>query len=590
LEKFKILMKKIDILKRLYFDYTRNHLKQIFLSLFFSLFVAGSTSAIAYLLDPAIKKIFIEKDKTLMVIIPLFIMVAFTIKGLSLYIAKVLMIGVAEEIKKEMQCNMLGNLISADTALIEGKHTGKFISILANDVNHITNLVSVALLNVFKDSLTLVGLLMVMFFQNWKLSLIAIIMIPLASFAAKILGKRIGKVATEQMLKAGILNTYLIELFKNHKLIKIFQQEKYENERAKKFINDVKEKSKKIATVFIRSSPIMETLTGIMIAILIFYSGQLVLKNEIEVNNFFSFLAAMMLAYQPVRSLATVNIAINQGLSAAIRILPVIDEKSKLTENEHDLEIKVNKGDIEFKNVSFKYDNEDKQTTKPTLNSVSLKILGSKMTSIVGHSGAGKSTILNLIPRFYDINSGDILIDNQSVYKSKISSLRKNISLVSQDTTLFDDTIRNNIAYANLEASQKEIEEAANYSFASEFIEKLPNKYETIIGENGTRLSGGEKQRLSIARAMLKKSQIILLDEATSSLDAETENKIQDAINFLTKDKTTIVIAHRLSTILNSDKIYVIDSGKVVGEGTHDQLLANSTLYKNFYEKQIRKK
>ena len=583
-------MKKIDILKRLYFDYTRNHLKQIFLSLFFSLFVAGSTSAIAYLLDPAIKKIFIEKDKTLMVIIPLFIMVAFTIKGLSLYIAKVLMIGVAEEIKKEMQCNMLGNLISADTALIEGKHTGKFISILANDVNHITNLVSVALLNVFKDSLTLVGLLMVMFFQNWKLSLIAIIMIPLASFAAKILGKRIGKVATEQMLKAGILNTYLIELFKNHKLIKIFQQEKYENERAKKFINDVKEKSKKIATIFVRSSPVMETLTGIMIAILIFYSGQLVLKNEIEVNNFFSFLAAMMLAYQPVRSLATVNIAINQGLSAAIRILPVIDEKSKLTENEHDLEIKVNKGDIEFKNVSFKYDNEDKQTTKPILNSVSLKILGSKMTSIVGHSGAGKSTILNLIPRFYDINSGDILIDNQSVYKSKISSLRKNISLVSQDTTLFDDTIRNNIAYANLEASQKEIEEAANYSFASEFIEKLPNKYETIIGENGTRLSGGEKQRLSIARAMLKKSQIILLDEATSSLDAETENKIQDAINFLTKDKTTIVIAHRLSTILNSDKIYVIDSGKVVGEGTHDQLLANSTLYKNFYEKQIRKK
>ena len=583
-------MKKIDILKRLYFEYTRKHLKQIFLSLFFSLFVAGSTSAIAYLLDPAIEKIFIEKDQALMVIIPLFIIVAFATKGLSLYMAKVLMIGVAEEVRKEMQCDMLGNLISADTALIEGKHTGKFISILANDVNHITNLVSVALLNIFKDSLTLVGLLMVMFFQNWKLSLIAVIMIPLASFAAKTLGKRIGKVATEQMLKAGILNTYLIELFKNHKLIKIFQQEKYENERAEKFINDVKEKSKKIATIFVRSSPIMETLTGIMIAILIFYSGKLVLKNEIDVNNFFSFLAAMMLAYQPVRSLATVNIAISQGLSAAIRILPVIDEKSKLTENKQDLEIKVNKGDIEFKNVSFKYDNRDKETTKPTLNSVSLKILGNKMTSIVGHSGAGKSTILNLIPRFYDINSGDILIDSQSVYKSTISSLRKNISLVSQDTTLFDDTIRNNIAYANLEASQKEIEEAAKYSFASEFIEKLPNKYETIIGENGTRLSGGEKQRLSIARAMLKKSQIILLDEATSSLDAETENKIQDAINFLTKDRTTIVIAHRLSTILNSDKIYVIDAGKVVGEGTHDQLLANSTLYKNFYEKQIRKK
>ena len=248
----------------------------------------------------------------------------------------------------------------------------------------------------------------------------------------------------------------------------------------------------------------METLTGIMIAILIFYSGKLVLKNEIDVNNFFSFLAAMMLAYQPVRSLATLNIAINQGLSAAIRILPVIDEKSKLTENKHDLEINVNKGDIEFKNVSFKYDTDDKET-QSRFNSVNLKILGGKMTSIVGHSGAGKSTILNLIPRFYDINSGDIVIDNQSVYKSTISSLRKNISLVSQDTTLFDDTIRNNIAYANLEASQKEIEEAAKYSFASEFIEKLPNKYETIIGENGTRLSGGEKQRLIDSTCYAKK-------------------------------------------------------------------------------------
>ena len=579
-------MKKIDIIKRLFFNYTKKHTKKILLSVFFALLVAGSTSAIAYLLDPAIKKIFIEKDQTLIIIIPLLIVFAFATKGLSLYLAKVLMIGVSEEVRKDLQCDMLGNLISADTTLIDGKHTGKFISILTNDVGHITNLVSTAILNLFKDSLTLVGLLTVMFFQNWKLSLIAIIMIPLASFAAKSLGKRIGKVATEQMLKAGILNTYLIELFKNHKLIKIFQQEKYENERADKFINDVKEKSKKIATIFVRSSPIMETLTGVMIAILIFYSGKLVLKNEIDINNFFSFLAAMMLAYQLVRSLATLNITISQGLSAATRILPVIDEKSKLIENKHDLEIKIKKGDIEFKNVFFTY-GEDK--TKPNLNSVSLKISGGKMTSIVGHSGAGKSTILNLIPRFYDINSGDIEIDNQSIYKSTISSLRKNISLVSQDTTLFDDTIRNNIAYANLDATQEQIEEAAKHSYASEFIEKLPDKFETIIGENGTRLSGGEKQRLSIARAMLKKSQIILLDEATSSLDAETESKIQEAINFLTKNRTTIVIAHRLSTILSSDKIYVIDAGEVAGEGTHDELLLNSSVYKNFYEKQIRK-
>ncbi|MDA9222975.1 ABC transporter ATP-binding protein/permease [Candidatus Pelagibacter sp.] len=579
-------MNKIETIKRLFFDYTKKHIKKILLSVFFALLVAGSTSGIAYLLDPAIEKIFIEKDQALIIIIPIFIIIAFAVKGFSLYLAKVIMIGVSEEVRKDLQCDMLNNLIAADTKLIDGKHTGKFISNITNDVSHITNLISTAVLNIFKDSLTLIGLLTVMFFQNWKLALIAIIMIPLATFAARTLGKRISKVATEQMLKAGILNTYLIELFKNHKLIKIFQQEKYENKRAEKFINDVKEKSVKIATVYVRSSPIMETLTGIMIAVLIFYSGKLVLKNEIDINNFFSFLAAMMLAYQPVRSLATLNITISQGLSAATRILPVIDEKSELQENKNSAEIKVNAGDVEFKNVSFKYEKERKNNT---LNSVNIKMLGGKMTSIVGHSGAGKSTILNLIPRFYDAISGDIHIDNQSIYNCTISSLRKNISLVSQDTTLFDDTIRNNIAYANLDASQKEIEEAAKYSFASEFIEKLPNKYETIIGENGTRLSGGEKQRLSIARAMLKKSQIILLDEATSSLDAETENKIQDAINFLTKDRTTIVIAHRLSTILNSDKIYVIDAGKVVDEGTHDQLLANSKVYKNFYEKQIKK-
>ena len=579
-------MNRIDIIKRLFFNYTKKNIKKILLSLFFALLVAGSISSIAYLLDPAVKKLFVERDLALMILIPILIAIAFIIKGFSLYFAKVLMIIVSEEVRKDLQRDMLSNLISADTKLINGKHTGKILSSLTNDVSHITNLISIAVLTLFKDSLTLVGLLFVMFFQNWKLALVAIIMIPLATFAAKTLGKRMTKVALEHMEKAGDLNKYLVEIFKNHNLIKIFQREKYENSRAEKYINDMKKKSIKINTIFVRTSPIMESLTGIMIAILIFYSAKLVSTNELDISNFFSFLAAMMLAYQPVRSLATLNITISQGLSAATRILPIIDQKSELLENESDTQMKVHAGNIEFKNVSFRYEKERKFNT---LNSVNLKMFGGKMTSIVGHSGAGKSTILNLIPRFYDSISGDILIDNQSIYKSTISSLRENISLVSQDTTLFDDTIRNNIAYANLNASQKEIEDAAKHSFASEFIERLPNKYETIIGENGIRLSGGEKQRLSIARAMLKKSQIILLDEATSSLDAETENKIQDAINFLTKDRTTIVIAHRLSTILNSDKIYVIDSGKVVGEGTHKELLINSTVYKNFYEKQIRK-
>ena len=578
-------MNNSEIYKRLYKDYSKKYINKILISVFFGVLVAASTSAIAWLLDPAIKKIFVEKDQSLIFIIPLLIIIAFTIKGFALYFAKAIMIKVAEEIKKILQSQMVKSLINADTQLIDKKHSGKFISNLTFDVNHITNMLSTAILSLFKDSLTLFGLLFVMFYQNWKLSLIAIIMIPIAGLASKTLGKRIGKVVTEAQEKSGFLNTHLIELFKNHKLIKIFQREDYESKRTDGHLNQLKEKNIKINTVFVRLSPIMETLTGIMIAILIFYSGKLALNNEIEIGNFFSFLAAMMLAYQPVRALSNLNMILKQGLSAANRILPIIDNQNNIIDQEGSQDINITNSEIKFNNINFKYNADEKNI----LTNVNLNITGGKMTSLVGHSGAGKSTILNLIPRFYDVQSGDIMIDDQSIYKVKIKSLRDQISLVSQDTTLFDDTIKNNIRYAKDNVSDEEIVTAAKFSYAHEFIDKLPNKYETIIGENGIRLSGGEKQRLSIARAMIKKSPIILLDEATSSLDAETESKIQDALKILTKDRTTIVIAHRLSTILNSDQIYIIDAGNIVAEGKHDELLDNSELYKNFYEKQIRK-
>jgi subfamily B ATP-binding cassette protein MsbA len=329
----------------------------------------------------------------------------------------------------------------------------------------------------------------------------------------------------------------------------------------------------------------METLTGIMVAVLIFYSGKLMAKGEVDINNFFSFLAAMMLAYQPVRSLSTLNMIINGGLSAASRILPIIDQKNIIKNLEFAKPLKINVASINFKNVNFSYEvNEG-----PTLQSINLKFEGGKMTSLVGHSGSGKSTILNLIPRFYDAKSGDIIIDDQSIYGSTIESLRSEISMVSQETTLFDDTIKNNIKYGRQEATDEEVFKVAKLSYCDEFINNLPNKFDTLIGENGVRLSGGEKQRLSIARAMMKKSSIILLDEATSSLDSETESKIQDALQILTKNKTTIVIAHRLSTILNSNNIYVIDKGKIIANGSHKNLMVESELYKNFYEKQIQK-
>ena len=578
-------MKKSDIYKRLYLDYSKKYLDKIILSALFSILVAGSTSAIAWLLDPAIKKLFIEKDQSLIILIPLMIIVAFTTKGLSLYMAKATMISVGEEIKKNLQLNMVKSLILTDTQTIDKKHSGKFISNLTYDVNHITNLLSHAILTLFKDSLTLVGLLTVMFLQNWKLAIISIIMIPLASISSKILGKRIRKVTTQAQEKSGFLTTYLVELFKNHKLIKIFQKENYENIRADNYLSQLKDKNKKIQTVFVRMSPVMETLTGVMIAILIFYAGKLMAKGEVEINNFFSFLAAMMLAYQPVRALSTLNMVVNQGFSAASRIIPIIDQQNEIKDTVSSKPLIVKNADIQFKELSFAYESAE----SVTLQSINLDFLGGKMTSLVGHSGSGKSTILNLIPRIYDAQKGDISIDGQSIYQSTIKSLRSEISMVSQETTLFDDTIKNNIKYANENVSDQEIFDVAKLSHCEEFINNLPNKFETLIGENGVRLSGGEKQRLSIARAMIKKSSIILLDEATSSLDSETESKIQEALKILTKNKTTLVIAHRLSTILNSNNIYLIDSGKVASSGKHQALMNKSILYKNFYEKQIQK-
>ena len=578
-------MTNIQILKRLFNEYTKKYILQIFLAFIFTIVLAASTSSIAWLLDPAVEKLFIQKNQSLMLLIPIGIIIAFAAKGLSLYFAKTLMISVGEEVRKALQVDMMKNLIKADTETIEKRHSGKIITNLINDVNFMTNLVSVGILNLFKDTLTLVGLLSVMFYQNWKLSLIAIVMIPFASFFARFLGKRVSKLTVQTMDRAGILNTYLMEIFRNHKLIKIFQKETYETSRANNALEQLKNKGKKLAIVYARSSPIMEFLTGIMIAILIYYSGSLIMSGEIAVNNFFSFLAAMMLAYQPVRSLATLNLTINQGLAGAKRILPVIDQKHNILEDEKLDKLKVSRGTIAFEKVNFNY----KSNSRPILKNLNLNIHGGKMTSLVGHSGAGKSTILNLIPRFYDCTEGYIKIDDQTIKDKRLSSLRDNVSLVSQETTLFDDTILNNIKYANLNASEQEIREAAKLSFSEEFINLLPNKYDTMIGENGIRLSGGEKQRLSIARAFLKKSKIILLDEATSSLDTETEKKIQNALSYLTKDKTTLVIAHRLSTILNSYKIYVIDKGEVVAEGNHGELLENSKVYKNFYDKQIQK-
>ena len=572
------------ILIRLYKEYVKKHIKRIIVALVLSILVAGSTSGIAWLLDPAVKKIFIEKDRTLAWLIPLLIIVSFSTKGLSLYFARMNIIRVGQEVAGEIQKKIANNILFSDIQTLDNRHSGKYISNIMFDAHQIQNLVSNGVLNIMKDSFSVIALVSLMFYQNWKLALFAILMMPLAAGFAKSLGKRIGKAVGEAGEISGKLTSFLSDIFKGSKMIRIYQKEKEENKNANKIITDLVEKNIKINSVLVRATPIMETLTGFMIAGFIFFSGKLIAAGELEVNSFFSFLAAMMLAYQPIRSLATINMAAYQGATAFKRISDIIDKNIEIKNDESLPDIEIKNTNIIFNNVSFKY----QMTNEKAVSNINISIKGGSMSAFVGHSGAGKSTIINLLPRFYDPQEGTIKIDNQDIKKVSLISLRKNISLVSQDVILFDDSIRNNIAYANTNSTMSEIQEACKFAAASDFIEKLPKGYETVIGENGVKLSGGQKQRISIARAVLKKSPIILLDEATSSLDADSEETVQNAINNLTKNKTTLVIAHRLSTIHNSNNIFVIKEGNIINSGNHEFLINNCSEYKSLYKKQLK--
>ena len=570
-------------LLRVFNSYVKKHFYKLIIALFLSLVVAGSTGAIAWLLDPAVKKIFIDQDTTMMLLIPIAIALSFTIKGASLYTARIILIKISNNVVKTMQTQLASCILKSDINTIESKHSGKYLAHFFYDVGQVSQLVGSGVLNLMKDSLTLIVLVGLMFYQNWNLALFALIMMPLAVIVAKSLGKRIKKAITESTKIEGGLTSYLSEVIKGTRMIKIYQQENFEFDRSTKKIDERTNIQIKIGSILIRATPIMEILTGIMIGGFVYYSGFMIANGQMQINNFFSFLTAMMLAYQPIRSLATINMLFNQGAVGADRVFNVLDAEPSIREISSASNLNIKKGTIKFEEVNFSYAN----TKKEAIKNINISIEGSTTVALVGHSGAGKSTIVNLLPRFYDPQKGAVYIDEQNISSVTLSSLRKNISMVSQDIVLFDDTVRANVAYANMSASEKQIKEACDLAAAGEFIENLPQKFETIIGENGVRLSGGEKQRISIARAFLKNSPIILLDEATSSLDAESEEKVQNAIMNLTKNRTTLVIAHRLSTIIRADKIILVNRGEIADFGTHNELLKSSMIYKNLYSKQL---
>ena len=574
-------MSNVEIASRIFKTQIQKYFKEILIIFLFVVITAAMTAVTAWLLDPAIKKIFIEKNETMLVVIPIAIIATFLIKSLAIFIVRMTTIKVAFNVLRNIQVLMTGKILISDLSHLIEKHSGKFISNFANDTRILLGTIMAFSLSLVKESFTLIALLGVMFYQDWQLSLVAIIMIPVAAVASKKIGKKMQKATTENLDAFGTFTKFLSEILRGTSVIQIYQREKEELQKFSNVIDMRLKKEKKVEQTRHRAGPIMETINAFAIALVILFAGYRSIQGAMEIGQFVSFLTALMMAYQPVKALAGINLGIQEGLTAAKRIYEIIDQKNEVYQDDNLEELKISNGEIQLKNISFNYPDGTK-----ALENLSLEIKGKTSAALVGLSGGGKSTILNLIPRFYNLKEGEINIDNQNINYVQLKSLREKISLVSQDIVLFDDTIKANISFGNISATEEEIIEAAKKAAAHEFIESLKDGYDTVIGEAGIKLSGGQKQRLSIARAILKNSPIILLDEATSALDTESESQVQKAIENLISDKTTIIIAHRLSTIKNVNKIFVIDNGRVAEQGSHEELISNSIIYKKLYDQQ----
>jgi subfamily B ATP-binding cassette protein MsbA len=575
-------MTKLELIDRIFRTQVKKYIPELSITFVFIILTSLTTAGTAWLLDPAIKEIFENKNKQMLYLIPLAIVFTFILKAFSIYGTRIITLKIGIKIITNIQVLMAKKFLLSDISHITKKHSAKYLSNFTNDTKILFDVLIGVVVTFFKETLTLIALLCLMFYHDWQLSLLAIVMIPIAAISSKKIGKKMGKKVYLSLEASDKFMKFLSELIKGSWLIKIYQKEEDELKKISMIIDEKFKALRKVEQTKFSTAPIMEIISAIAIAIVVFFAGYRSMQGAITLGQFVSFLAALMLAYQPVKALAGINVGIQEGIAAAKRIYEIIDQKNEIYNDENAPSLKLKKATLEFKNISFMYPDGTH-----ALKNLSAKIEGGTKVGLVGISGSGKTTFLNLIPRFFNLEHGTILIDDQNINTINLNSLRKEISIVSQDVILFDDTIRSNILYGNTSASDDEIINSCKFAAAQDFIEKLPNKYETVIGENGIKLSGGQKQRLSIARAILKDSPIILLDEATSSLDSESEAVIQKAIENLTKNKTTIIIAHRLSTIMNCDKILVFDNGQIVDEGSHEFLVKNSSIYKNLYEKQI---
>ena len=574
-------MNKLQLSKRIYRTQIKKYIPDLIIIVIFMIINGAATAGVAWLLDPAIKKIFIEKDKLYLYLIPAAIVVTFLVRSVSLYLTRIQTINISYKIKESIQKNLAEKILYSDLAYIHDNHSGKFISNFTEDTSKLQNVTQTVALNSTKEIISLFFLIALMISKDIYLSMLALTIIPIAAIMSKKLGKRMGKAVFGVLEANEEFTKYLSEILKSVTLIKIFQGEKGEMSKLGKVIKNWIQKSMKVEKTRLGSAPMMEVLTGFAVALVVFAGGYRSMNGQLEVGAFFSFLTALMLAYQPVRALAGINVALNEGFSAATRIFKILDVQTLIKNSINASKLQIGEGNIQFHNVSMRYKNGPN-----VLNNVNLNIKGKSKVALVGSSGGGKTTVLNLIPRFYDPGEGYISIDNQKISEVTLESLRKEIALVSQDIVLFDDTIKNNLIFANTVASDEEIINACIKANCHNFISEMKDGYNTVVGENGVKLSGGQKQRISIARAILKNSSIILLDEATSALDTESEKIVQKAMNNLSEDKTTVTIAHRLSTIKNSDLIYVIDKGMVVEKGTHEELLNLNGIYRKLCDQQ----